>query len=294
MNLKIYAIVVTYNGSKWIDKCFGSLVNSTTPVKIIAIDNASSDGTPDIIKEKFPQVEVIETGHNLGFGKANNIGLKRVLEENADYAFLLNQDAWVEEDTIEKLVDVQQKNPEFGILSPVPYDGTEKEFDRQFKLYYSKPHDINNIRDDDKINKVSFINAAGWLVSNNTIKKTGLFHHLFFQRGEDVDYANRCHYHNINIGFHNSSKYYHDRQNVWHKNISHPKRIQSTQSKLNITLNNINKSPGTRVKMFFCQIKTLHSSKQLTLTDTLRILIRYIFKGPYILLKSNKLKQPYC
>ena len=86
-----YVIVVTYNGSKWIDKCFGSLVNSTIPLQIFAVDNGSSDGTPDIIRSKFPSVQVIENKENLGFGQANNIGIRQAYDAGADYVFLLNR-----------------------------------------------------------------------------------------------------------------------------------------------------------------------------------------------------------
>ena len=70
MKTIVYTIIVTYNGAKWINKCFGSLQSSSIPLKIIAVDNNSKDNTPQIIKAKFPDVEVIETGENLGFGKA--------------------------------------------------------------------------------------------------------------------------------------------------------------------------------------------------------------------------------
>ncbi len=77
--MKIKAIIVTYNGLKWIDKCFSSLYKSETPLEIITIDNGSVDGSIDKIKKNFPQVEIIENGKNLGFGKANNIGLSMAL-----------------------------------------------------------------------------------------------------------------------------------------------------------------------------------------------------------------------
>ena len=91
--MKVISIIITYNGSKWVEKCFGSLVKSTHPLKIIAVDNASDDGTPEIIHTKYPEVEVINSEQNLGFGKANNIGLRKALEERADYAFY--KQAWL-------------------------------------------------------------------------------------------------------------------------------------------------------------------------------------------------------
>ena len=77
--MKIYTIVVTYNGEKWVDKCFGSLQQSNIPVHIVAIDNASTDGTIKKIKNDYPEVEIIINKKNIGFGQANNIGLQRAL-----------------------------------------------------------------------------------------------------------------------------------------------------------------------------------------------------------------------
>ena len=57
--MKIFAIVVTYNGKKWYDRCLGSLRDSETPVETIVIDNASSDGTVEYIKARFPDVHLI-------------------------------------------------------------------------------------------------------------------------------------------------------------------------------------------------------------------------------------------
>ena len=97
--MKIFAIVITYNGQKWYDRCFGSLSASETPVEIVVVDNASSDDTVGFIKERFPGVHLIESKENLGFAKANNIGIRYALDNDADFVFLLNQDAWIEKDT---------------------------------------------------------------------------------------------------------------------------------------------------------------------------------------------------
>jgi len=104
----IYVVIVTYNGMQWIDKCLDSLIHSSIPLNIIIIDNLSTDGTVDFIKHKYPTVELVETGKNLGFGKANNIGITHAVKQNADYVFLLNQDAWVGLNTIDELVKIHQ------------------------------------------------------------------------------------------------------------------------------------------------------------------------------------------
>ncbi|MDG5800311.1 glycosyltransferase family 2 protein [Marinilabiliaceae bacterium ANBcel2] len=239
----IIAIVVTYNGSKWVDKCFGSLVNSSIPLKILAIDNASSDGTPELIRKKFSEVELIETGKNLGFGKANNIGLKRVLDENADYAFLLNQDAWVEVDTIQKLVEVQQKHPEFGILSPVPYDGEGRDYDYIYDKYYK-----HEIKYDNKYPcetyKIGFINAAGWLMSFELILNLGGFHNKFYLHGEDKNYIDRLNHHKKHlVGVCTSTKYYHDRKKRESSEELLSKRIYALESKIKTQMYNPSVNP---------------------------------------------------
>ena len=102
--MKVYSIVVTYNGEQCITKCLQSLRESTQPSEVILIDNASSDQTVAFVRMHFPEVRVITQSCNLGFGAANNIGIRIALNEGADYLFLLNQDAWVTPDCIEKLI----------------------------------------------------------------------------------------------------------------------------------------------------------------------------------------------
>ena len=89
--MKILAIVITYNGIQWIDKCIGSLYSSNLPVDVIVVDNLSTDGTPEYIAQNFPKVELVRSKENLGFAGGNNIGLQKAINENYDYIFLLNQ-----------------------------------------------------------------------------------------------------------------------------------------------------------------------------------------------------------
>jgi GT2 family glycosyltransferase len=206
VNRKVYAIVVTYNGMKWIDKCFSSLINSSIPLNILAIDNGSDDETVNTLKQNFPQVEVVETGLNLGFGKANNIGLKRALNERADYVFLLNQDAWVQNDCIENLIEVAQQQLTFGILAPfqLSYDGGEVEtyFNDYVLNKYSPEFNNNEPSFNTKsVYKSSFIHAAGWLLPYSTLLEVGGFDPLFFHYGEDNDYVQRVHFRNKFVGF---------------------------------------------------------------------------------------------
>ena len=114
----IFVIVVTYNGVAWIEKCINSIAISTVPSNVIVIDNCSSDETVFLIKENYPWVQLVENKENLGFGKANNIGIKYAIDSNADFVLLLNQDAWLEPDTIGKLLDASLKNNDYWIFNP--------------------------------------------------------------------------------------------------------------------------------------------------------------------------------
>lgn len=96
MNTRVLAIIVSYNFVGWMKRCLGSLRCSELPVDVVVIDNFSTDDTVQMIKKNYPEVRLICSNENLGFGRANNIGLRIALEENYDAAFLLNQDAWVE------------------------------------------------------------------------------------------------------------------------------------------------------------------------------------------------------
>ena len=216
--MKLFAITVTYNGLKWLDKCFGSLIGSSLPVNIIAIDNASTDGTPEYIRKHFPEVDLIENKENLGFGQANNIGIRKAYDAGADYVFLLNQDAWVEKDTIEKLVEVAEKNPEFGIVSPMHLYGAGDKLDFNFsnwigpnycKGFYSDLF-LNKI--EDRIYKTDYVNAAAWLLSRKCVETVGGFNPLFFVYGEDDNYLQRTHYHKLQVGVYPFAKILHDRE----------------------------------------------------------------------------------
>ena len=112
MKNSISVVIVTFNGSFWIEKNLSQLLNSAIPVDIIVVDNASTDATISLI-EKFPSVTLIKSKVNLGFGKANNLGIKHALNNGAEAVFLLNQDTWIYENTIKIFDENLQKNPDF-------------------------------------------------------------------------------------------------------------------------------------------------------------------------------------
>ena len=240
----VYTIIVTYNGRKWIKKCFESLIESNIKTHILVIDNLSTDGTPDFIGHNFPDIELIEMSTNLGFGNANNIGIKEAVNNNADYIFLLNQDAWVEKDTLQKLIEASSKHPNYGIISPIHLSNeTVRRIDDLFLKYILRSNYLSIIEnaligDWKDIYPVNFINAAAWLIPQATIRKVGYFDSLFFMYGEDDNYINRVKYHNLKVGIVPQANIIHDRVNNENKNVEIKKYINRKKSALlNIVLN---------------------------------------------------------
>lgn len=216
--MKVFAIVVTYNPMKWIDKCLGSLKQSSSFVQTIVVDNNSTDGSIDYIKKKYPEVYLFANNTNLGFGVANNIGIKKAYEDGADYFFLLNQDAWIEPNTIGELIEAHKKEPEFGIVSPMHLNGKGNALDYNFSNYLAPRNCVSFYSDmtlqkpKKKLYELSFVNAAAWLISKNCIEIVGGFNPSFFHYGEDYNYVQRIKFFNFKLGVLVNSRIYHDRE----------------------------------------------------------------------------------
>ena len=214
--MKVYAIVVLYNGEKWIDRCFGSLRASQTPLQVIAVDNASSDHGLEKIRSDYPEVQVIQSAKNLGFGAANNIAMRKAYEDGADFFLLLNQDAWIEPTTVGSLVRVHARDNKYDLLSPMHLTGSghklEEGFSRCLKPS-SCPDLISDLyfqRTEDRIYPISFAPAAAWLLTRRCIETIGGFNPTFFHYGEDDNYTQRVHYHGMQMGVYPFAKIFHD------------------------------------------------------------------------------------
>ena len=110
-------ILVNYNGKKIIKDCLQSLrqFNHTILSEIIVVDNASDDGSPELICEHFPEVKLIRESVNHGFGKGNNIGAKIA---QGEYILFLNTDTILTCDFLPQLLTVMMENPHVGIVAP--------------------------------------------------------------------------------------------------------------------------------------------------------------------------------
>ncbi|SDW85954.1 Glycosyltransferase, GT2 family [Lutibacter oricola] len=201
INSNVFIVIATYNSIQWIEQCLNSIPKDCNTV---IIDNNSSDNTVSFIKEKFPKSYLIEEKENLGFGKANNIGISYALNRGAEYIFLLNQDAYLEQDTISKLIQASKENPNYGILSPIHLNGNGSKLDSNFAVYIQQNRELQfdslkgNI--ENKPYNVSFVNAASWFIPKNTFEKIGGFDPIFYHYGEDNNFCQRVIYHKLKVG----------------------------------------------------------------------------------------------
>ncbi|WP_322971830.1 glycosyltransferase family 2 protein [Faecalibacter sp. LW9] len=248
--MKIHCIIVIYNGMRhnWIKKCFDSVLSSSIPVNIIAIDNNSTDDSVKYIKENYPTVHLIENKVNKGFGGANNQGLKYALENGGEYFFLLNQDAWVDPNTIEELVKISSLYPGYGVISPIHLNGKGDALDYNFSNYI-KPDKCKNLYSDFVLNKIEdkvyesdFICAAAWLVSKKCLEVVGGFNPTFFHYGEDDNYVHRLKFKNLKIGVYPKVFIYHDREGrdnsqYFNPSISNERKLLLEFSNPNHSLN---------------------------------------------------------
>ena len=120
-------IILTYNSAHIMVKCLEKI--SFDKYKVIVVDNASSDNSIDLIKEKFPQAKIIKLDKNVGYGNGNNAALEKV---ETEFALVLNPDAMIFENDIEIVLDAMKKNPQVAIAGPLilrNFPASKKEID---------------------------------------------------------------------------------------------------------------------------------------------------------------------
>lgn len=218
MQNKILVIIVTYNAMRWADRCFGSLEKSSVPVDTFVVDNGSTDGTREYVPKKFKCVKFVCSKENLGFGAANNIGLQYALDHGYDYVYLLNQDAWLMPDTLEKLIAVSQRHPEYGILSPMQMQANMQHLDNNFRRFTLTPEMVPYFAEDmffecrQEIYEVPCVMAAHWLITRQCLQTVGGFSPSYHHYGEDDNYSRRVRYHGMKPGIVPAATAVHDRE----------------------------------------------------------------------------------
>lgn len=290
--MKIITIVVSYNGEKYIKHCLDSLLDSSISTEIIVVDNASDDKTKDIIKSEYSTVHLIENEHNVGFGAANNQGLRIALDQKPDYIFLLNQDAYIKSDTLSTLIPYAEINKKIGILSPIHIDPMTGEPERNFSNFTGIKNDNDTKRlyeNGSGLYFYDFVNAAVWLLPIHCVESVGGFNPSFFHYGEDSNYAARVKYHGLlcavvidSIGYHSTSQRTKNHFNsdilyIYQKELI--KKISDPQTHFFI----VSEIMKRVFQIMYCLI-TFDKNKAVFYLDLLKILIDLDFKN----IKKNR------
>lgn len=144
-------ITLDFNEMKYIGTCLESLQQQTYPnFEIIVVDNGSSDGSPEFVRQNYPTVRLIEAGENLGFAGGNNLGAQHA---NGKYLAFINPDTTVEPDWLFSLVDALENRPEVGMVTPK-------------LLIMAEPDRINTCGNDVQYTGFGFL--RGWLQESDT------------------------------------------------------------------------------------------------------------------------------
>jgi GT2 family glycosyltransferase len=117
-----YAVVLSWNGREDTLRCIESLSRVAHPdLGLVCVDNGSTDGSQDAVRERFPRVAMIEAATNLGYAAGNNLGLRYALEHGARWVALVNNDATVAPDVVEGFERAAREHPRAGILAGKVY-----------------------------------------------------------------------------------------------------------------------------------------------------------------------------
>lgn len=127
MKEDVSIIILNWNNEKDTSECLDSLSKIDYPnYRIILVDNGSTDGSPDNLKEKFPYVELIRNSENLGFSRGNNIGIRQA--GDSDFILILNNDTTVAPNFLSLLVECLRKNEKAVLAAPQVLDYYTKKF----------------------------------------------------------------------------------------------------------------------------------------------------------------------
>ncbi|MEI7490863.1 MAG: glycosyltransferase [Bacteroidota bacterium] len=208
--MKLSIIIVNYNVRYFLEQCLHSVQNAckSLDAEVFVVDNSSVDGSVKMVREKFPDVILIENKDNLGFSSANNQAMRIA---NGEYILLLNPDTLVEDDTLRKVVTFMDEHPDAGGLGVKMIDGKGKFLPESkralptpvvsfYKIFglsslfprsriFSQYH--LGYLDKDKVHEIDVLAGAFMLLRKRVLDEIGLLDESFFMYGEDIDLSYR-------------------------------------------------------------------------------------------------------
>lgn len=204
-------VIVSWNAKEFVNECLKSLIGqySYGSVEVIVVDNASSDGTPELVREQFPEVKLLRNPQNLGFAKANNMG---VSVSRGKYICLVNSDVTMRDGCLRKMFQYMEQNPSIGMLGPAMLgaDGRVRRscmriptlwnslcyalgLDLVLKGFQTFSGFLMRDFQHDEIRDVEVLNGWFWMVRRQALAEVGGLDERFFMYSEDIDWCKRFH-----------------------------------------------------------------------------------------------------
>jgi GT2 family glycosyltransferase len=199
--ISISIIIVSWNSFDFLKQCINSIYEYIEDIEfeIIIIDNASTDDSPKLIEKYFPDVTLIKNTENLGFARANNIGIKA---SRGEYLFLVNSDILLFNKIFKRIINHMNDHPSIGLLGPkiLNPDHSLQLSARKFPNFLSNMsrvfavdrifHNLN-FHSHKKIEEVDILSGCFWVARKKAIDEIGLLDDQFFIYGEDKDWSTR-------------------------------------------------------------------------------------------------------
>ena len=202
----VTVIVVSYNTKALLRECLASVMRAgTRTVEVIVVDNASADGSADMVAHEFPAVDLIRVPSNVGFAAANNLALRRA---QGGYCLLLNPDATLNDDTTEALAAYLDAHGDVGVVGPTVLfpDGRFQSSGFAFPTVLSELRQSRSVewmaRFAGAVQRpappgrepleVDWVDGACLMIRRETMDAIGLLDEQYFLYGEEVDWCYRA------------------------------------------------------------------------------------------------------